>query len=104
MISELREIRLTNGEARMYLSLLKLGTSKVGLIARDSRVSYSKVYDVLERLIMKGLIRFIRIGDVRHFNPLEPYRLHDYVQKKEEKIKLQRDMTKRIIPACQHDK
>ncbi|HZH38974.1 MAG TPA: helix-turn-helix domain-containing protein, partial [Bacillales bacterium] len=98
MITELMEIGLTNGEARVYISLLKLGSSRVGSIVRDSRVSYSKVYDVLERLIMKGLVSFILIGDIRHFNAVEPYRLQDYVQKKEEKIKLQKDKANRIIP------
>ena len=98
MISELMEIGLTNGEARVYISLLKLGSSKVGSIVMDSRVSYSKVYDVLERLIMKGLVSFILIGDIRHFNAVEPYRLQDYVQKKEEKIRLQRDKANKIIP------
>lgn len=58
MISELMEVRLTNGEARVYISLLELGLSKLGSIVMDSRVSYSKVHDVLERLIMKGLVRF----------------------------------------------
>ena len=47
---------------------------------------------------MNGLVRFILIGDVRHFNAVEPYRLQDYVQKKEEKIKLQKDKANRIIP------
>lgn len=98
MISELMEVRLTNGEARVFILLLKLGLSKLGSIVMDSRVSYSKVYDVLERLIMNGLVRFILIGDVRHFNAVEPYRLQDYVQKKEEKIKLQKDKANRIIP------
>lgn len=98
MISELMEIGLTNGEARVYISLLKLGSSKVGSIVRDSRVSHSIVYDVLERLIMKGLVSFILIGDIRHFNAVEPYRLQDYVQKKEKKIKLQKDKANRIIP------
>ncbi len=83
MISELMEIGLTKGEARVYISLLKLGSSKVGSIVMDSRVSHSKVYDVLERLIMNGLVIFILIGDIRHFNVVEPYRLQDYVQKKE---------------------
>jgi sugar-specific transcriptional regulator TrmB len=41
MLSELIQLGLTNGEARVYLSLLKLGSSKVGSIVKDSRVSYS---------------------------------------------------------------
>jgi len=59
MLSELIQLGLTSGEARIYLSLLKLGSSKVGSIVKDSRVSYSKVYDVLEGLITKGLVSYV---------------------------------------------
>src|SRR5919112_3807650 len=98
MISELMELGLTNGEAKVYLSLLKLGSSKVGSIVKDCRVSYSKVYDVLERLILKGLVSYVLIGNIKHFNAVEPYRLQDYIQKKEEQIKLQKDKASKIIP------
>jgi sugar-specific transcriptional regulator TrmB len=98
MIFELMELGLTNGEAKVYLSLLKLGSSKVGSIVKDCRVSYSKVYDVLERLILKGLVSYVLIGNIKHFNAVEPYRLQDYIQKKEEKIKLQKDKASKIIP------
>jgi hypothetical protein len=50
ILQELIQLGLTDGEARIYASLLKLGSSKVGAIVRDSHVSYSKIYDVLERL------------------------------------------------------
>ena len=45
---DLNKLGLTNGEARVYLSLLKLGSAKVGEIVKDSTISYSKVYDVLQ--------------------------------------------------------
>jgi sugar-specific transcriptional regulator TrmB len=64
MIQELTQLGLTDGEARVYLSLLKIGLSKVGPIVRDSHVSYSKIYDVLERLGMKGLVSHVIIDDV----------------------------------------
>ena len=98
MLSELIQLGLTNGEARVYLSLLKLGSSKVGSIVKDSRVSYSKVYDVLERLITKGLVSYALIDDIKHFNAVEPYMLQEYIQKKEEQIKLQKDVVDKIIP------
>ena len=72
MLDELVALDLTAGEARVYLSLLKLGSSKVGAIVGESRVSYSKVYDVLERLANKGLVSHVQIGKVRHFSAAEP--------------------------------
>jgi HTH-type transcriptional regulator, sugar sensing transcriptional regulator len=98
MIDELSSLGLTAGEARVYLTLLKAGPSKVGAIVRDSRVSYSKIYDVLERLAAKGLVSHITIGKVRHFSAAEPYRLHDYIQKKEDVLQSQKDVIGKIIP------
>jgi sugar-specific transcriptional regulator TrmB len=43
MIQELSQLGFTDGEARVYLSLLKIGSSKVGLIVKDSHVSYGSV-------------------------------------------------------------
>src|SRR3712207_8461596 len=71
MIQELTQLGLTDGEARVYLSLLKIGLSKVGPIVRDSHVSYSKIYDVLERLGIKGLVSHVIIDDVKHFNAID---------------------------------
>lgn len=98
MLEELVALDLTAGEARVYLSLLRLGPSKVGAIVRESRVSYSKVYDVLERLGNKGLVSHVLIGKVRHFSAAEPYRLHDYIRKKEESLQNEKAVAARLIP------
>jgi sugar-specific transcriptional regulator TrmB len=99
MIQELSQLGLTYGEARVYLSLLKIGSSKVGAIVRESHVSYSKIYDVLERLSMKGLVSHVTIGEVKHFNAVEPYRLQDYIQRKEEQLNTQKEIVDQIVPS-----
>ena len=99
MLQELSQLGLTDGEARVYLSLLKIGSSKVGAIVRDSHVSYSKIYDVLERLSMKGLVSHVTIGKIKHFNAVEPYRLQDYIQRKEEQLNTQKEIVDQIVPS-----
>lgn len=98
LLEELVALDLTTGEARVYMSLLRLGPSKVGAVVRESRVSYSKVYDVLERLGNKGLVSHVLIGKVRHYSAAEPYRLHDYIRKKEESLQGEKEMVNRLIP------
>ena len=98
MLERLVGLGLTGGEARVFLSLLKLGPSKVGAIVKDSRVSYSKVYDVLERLASKGLVSHIVIGGAKQFGAVEPYRLNDYVSKKEESIMMQKEEVMKLVP------
>ncbi len=98
VVQNLKQLGLTEGEARVYFSLLKLGSTKIGPIVNDSRISRSKVYDVLERLTAKGLVSHITVGEVRHYNAIEPYRLRDYVAKKEEQVRSQREIIDGMIP------
>jgi HTH-type transcriptional regulator, sugar sensing transcriptional regulator len=98
VIHNLKQLGLTEGEARVYFSLLKLGSTKIGPIVNDSHISRSKVYDVLERLTAKGLVSHITKGEVRHYNAVGPYRLRDYIAKKEELIRSQREIIDDMIP------
>lgn len=98
MLEQLTELGLSQGEARVFVSLLKLGPSKVGAIVRDARVSYSKIYDVLDRLAAKGLVSHVTAGNVRHFNAVEPYRLADYLHKKEQVLAKQKQLAASLVP------
>jgi hypothetical protein len=98
MLEDLISMGLTSGEARVFLALLKLGSAKVGQIVRDSHVSYSKIYDVLDRLSSKGLVSHIILGNVKHFNAVEPYRLEEFIKRKEQEVRKQLDITNKIIP------
>lgn len=97
MIDRLAALGLTDGEARVFVSLLRLGPSRVGAVVKDSRVSYSKVYDVLDRLAAKGLVSHLTIGSVRHFSAAEPYRLHDFLSRKEEELESQKAAASSLV-------
>ena len=60
-LEELEQIGLTKGEIKVYVALLELGESTKTPIARKSEVSPGKVYDVLERLLRKGLVSTIKM-------------------------------------------
>jgi HTH-type transcriptional regulator, sugar sensing transcriptional regulator len=47
---------------------------------------------------MKGLVSQIIVENVKHFNAVEPYRLYEYLQRKEEELNIQKDIVSRIIP------
>jgi sugar-specific transcriptional regulator TrmB len=98
MLDDLISIGLTSGEARVFLTLLKLGSAKVGQIVKDSNVSYSKVYDVLDRLSSKGLVSHIILGNVKYFNAVEPYRLEEYIKRKEQEVRKQLETANKVIP------
>ncbi|MEI6731598.1 MAG: helix-turn-helix domain-containing protein [archaeon] len=82
----LQKLGLTNGEARVYIALLELGSSSVGPIAQKSKVAYSKIYSVLERLLTKGLVSYTIKEKTKYFQALEPSRLKEFLDKKEQEI------------------
>jgi HTH-type transcriptional regulator, sugar sensing transcriptional regulator len=90
---ELEELGLTSGEARVYRALCVLHEATVGPIAKHSGVAYSKIYDVLERLIEKGLASFIVKGKTKYFQPAPPGRLYEYIEQKRKAL----DDSQRIL-------
>ena len=52
-------IGLTRNEAKVYDVLIKFGKLGAGEISRESGVSYSKIYNVLDSLISKNLVMVI---------------------------------------------
>ena len=98
---DLRQLGLTEGESKVYESLLTLGTSTVGPIVKKSGVAYSNVYEILERLIEKGLVSFITKEKTKYFQAAEPYHLQEYLEKKEADIKKNKQLLSDILPRIQ---
>jgi len=80
------KIGLTKGETKVYFALNKIGESTIGKIVFESRVSKSKVYDILEKLIRKGLIGYIIKNGRKYFVANNPNTILDYLEKKEEDV------------------
>ena len=95
---DLLKIGLTEGEAKVYLALSELGSSTVGPIVNKSRVAYSNIYDILNRLIEKGIVSFIIKNKTKYFQAASPSNLIQYLDKKQEKISLEKEALKKIIP------
>jgi sugar-specific transcriptional regulator TrmB len=63
----LEKIGLTKNETKVYLALLKIGTSKVGEILKESKLNSGKIYEVINSLEQKGLVSESTINNVKHF-------------------------------------
>jgi len=93
----LEEIGLTEGESRVYLALLKIGSSTIGDIIKEAQVSNSKIYDILDRLNKKGLVGISSINNVRHFEAKNPSAIKELIEKKEKSI----NQLKKEVPRLQ---
>lgn len=94
----LQQLGLTDGESRVYIALLKLGSSTVGPIAKESKAAYSKIYEVLNRLAEKGLVSHIVKDKTRYYQALEPARLIEYLDTKEKELQENKKQLKDLLP------
>ena len=83
----LEGIGLTKGEAKIYLTLLKLGQTTTGKIVDEAQISSGKVYETLNKLIKKGLVSYIIKEKTKHFSAASPNRILDYLHEKEGYLK-----------------
>ncbi|NOJ31567.1 MAG: hypothetical protein DA329_05450 [Candidatus Nitrosocosmicus sp.] len=96
-VDQLIDVGLTPGEAKVYLAMIHIGPSRVGKIVEISGVSQSKIYNVLDRLILKGLASYNLQDNIKYFQSLEPSRLHEYIQRKEDEVRRQKEALTQII-------
>jgi sugar-specific transcriptional regulator TrmB len=97
----LEEAGFTQGEIRVYISLLELGETTTGDIIRKSKITGSKVYEILDKLKEKGLISYIIKEKTKYFQASSPKRLLDYINKKQEDITKQKKDIENLIPSLE---
>ncbi len=97
----LTEIGLTKGEIDVYLALLELGLSTTGKITKESGISSSKVYEVLQRLISKGLASYVIENGKHHYSATSAERLVDYLEDKKRDISEGQEEIRKLIPSLE---
>ena len=94
----LQQIGLNKSEAKVYLTLLELGSSTTGPIMHRAKVSSSKIYNILARLMEKGLVSSIIKSKTKYYRASQPESLLNYLDEKENEIKKQQEEIKKLIP------
>jgi len=93
-----KEIGFTEGEIKVYFALLDLGESTSGPLIKKSGISGSKVYEILEKLIQKGLVSYITKEKTKHFQVSSPSRILDYINQKEKNLSEQKQDIEKLLP------
>jgi sugar-specific transcriptional regulator TrmB len=89
---------LTKNESAVYLTLLKRGKSTSYNIVKEAKVSSGKIYETLDRLQQKGLIKTVSENGVKHFIANDPEALFDYLKQKEQAIRDKENELHKILP------
>lgn len=98
---QLQRLGLTEGEAKVYEALISIGPSTVGPVVKKSGVAYSNIYEILNRLIEKGLASFIIREKTKQFQAVEPTRIKDYLEQQEEQLLTKKQTLKELLPSLE---
>src|SRR3989344_7875052 len=97
-LTNLKRIGLTEGEIKLYSALLDLGETTRTQLAKKSGVSPSKIYDVANGLLEKGIISTVKKNNVLHFSAANPERIKDFLQNKEIELAKEKMLVEQILP------
>ncbi len=98
----LRRIGLTEGEIKVYEALALLGKSSTGPITEKSKISSSKVYPILERLIQKGFVSFVIENNVKKFQIANPHNILEYINKQQEELEIVKKESESFVKELSH--
>lgn len=78
-------------ETKIYMHLLKEGSSYPNRISSETRLNRTNVYEALDRLVSKGVVSFVTRNKLKWFEAKVPSSLLSLVKEKEEEIKINKN-------------
>lgn len=94
----IQEAGLTQGEAKVYLALLEIGSSSAGPIIDKAKVARSFIYNILNHLIDKGLVGYVIKDKTRIYTAADPDRILDYINKRQDELEKKKHEVEQLIP------
>lgn len=89
---------LTKNESAVYLTLLRSGKSTAYHIVQEASVSSGKIYETLDKLAQKGLVKSVIENGVKHFIANDPESLFEYIRQKEEELQAKEKELHKVLP------
>ena len=98
IIESLESIGLTNGEARVYKALCEIGISSAGPICDTSKVHRSIIYQILEKLLEKGIISGITENNIKKYQAAPPNVLLQFVEQEQKDLEDKKKNLTKVFP------
>lgn len=80
----LRKFGLTEKEIKVYLAALELDSALVSEIAKKAEIPRTLTYDILKKLMDKGLVSYVIKNNKKYFGATEPTNLLTILREKEQ--------------------
>lgn len=96
--SILKGIGLTENEIKIYITLLKLGSTTAYNLSQKTGIYRVHIYDKLEQLIEKGLATYVYEGSKKYFQATPPEKIMYYLEEKKKVIEKSEKEVKELLP------
>jgi sugar-specific transcriptional regulator TrmB len=94
----LRKVGLTENEIKIYLDLLRKGSSTAYEIGKRTDIYRVHVYDKVEQLMSKGLVTHVYKGAKKYFQATEPSKIKQYLEDKKRELEIQEQEVDLLLP------
>jgi len=86
--AELRELGFTDNEVKVYLTLLRIGRGKAGVISKECGLERTSTYNALKRLLHKGIVSYVIEASRKLFAAAPPNKIIDMFKEQEERARI----------------
>jgi sugar-specific transcriptional regulator TrmB len=88
VIENMQELGLSKREESCYCVLLEIGETTVGALINKTKIPSSKIYEVLDRLIEKGLVSFVIKSGRKNYQAKSPQIFLQQLDEKKKKLEV----------------
>ncbi len=85
-LENLKELGLSDGQCSVYSAVLMLGTSTINKIQEKTGIERRNIYDILNKLIEKGLISYMTEKGKRTYQCTHPNRILEEIENKRKSL------------------
>ena len=97
----LKKIGLSEGEIKVYNALLEIGATSINNIHEKIGIDRRNIYDILNKLIERGLISYVETDGKRTFKISNPEKILSYIEEKKSSLDAVKSEISKIMPAMQ---
>ena len=99
MIDQLQKLGLKPKEAQLYFVAMEIGVpSPVSTLATKARINRTTAYDILEQLVLKGIMIAQTKRSGRYYQALPPAKITAYLKEQSEKFSRLAEEADKILP------
>jgi sugar-specific transcriptional regulator TrmB len=94
-----RKIGLSEGEIKVFTALLDSGASPMNRIHEKTGIERRNIYDILNKLIERGLVSYVAENGRRVFHAGHPSKILGYIEEKKDNLDMIRKELEKELPS-----